>query len=416
MNYAVTSYDLKSYATSLNVSWYYPTIVPAEVVLIGDGGQAISSYLIEWAKVEFNQMRKTTQEIVICVNNTLPEQYFSLSLTTNNAHNYYSDSQSYHSSEFPIIGTYYSANIFVNSTAFQLKKILENMPNVAEVHVVRTTTPTQITYLVTFTESANVPLFGVLDSTITCDFIATPLVINAVSNVNNTASYSWQTVPANRLSVLQDNSEQYYLIQNLTPGSNYYVQISASNDLGYGQRMLTAPSVLATPITPPTSPTQLQGDWSLPKLYLATPTSLLLSVGPPVFDGGSLVGVYIIEWDESSQFNSGLSGQAYGMATVPAYTQLCTSCVHSIEFAYNAVDPTVLVGYAGNSDIAQQLMAGGRVAIVTKDDGVAYTFVVADHQANTTSFEVANTGNCFLTCFFVLHNVFMYAYDNCTYR
>jgi hypothetical protein len=132
-------------------------------------------------------------------------------------------------------------------------------------------------------------------------------------------------------------------------------------------------------------------------LFMASPTSLLVRMGPPVFDGGSLAGQYVVQWDTVSTFNSGLSGQALGAATVNAYSVLCKECVSSVVWVYTDAVPTVTVTYAVTGsesvgDIRRQLRAGARVVIVTTDDHLPYTFTVADSQATTTSFRLQSTG------------------------
>ena len=98
---------------------------------------------------------------------------------------------------------------------------------------------------------------------------------------------------------------------------------------------------------------------------------------------------YIVEWDTVSTFNSGSSGQPLGVASVNAYTVACTGCVSAITFPYNtATTPTATITYTGNSNTVLMLRAGVRVVIVTTDDHLPYTFVVADVQATTSSFTV----------------------------
>jgi len=49
--FAVDSLDLVTYARSLNVTWNYPVIDPTD--LVGDGGDSITDYIIEWSKEPF---------------------------------------------------------------------------------------------------------------------------------------------------------------------------------------------------------------------------------------------------------------------------------------------------------------------------------------------------------------------------
>ena len=382
--------DLVTYATSLNVSWYYPMIMSSEGDLVGDGGDPVTSYLIEWSTSPFTAVTAMVQNISIpCQNASDPSQTFSLSLTTANLRNKYDTSNSFHAEEFPVEGTYYSANIPVAASAYDVKKIIENMPNVATVSVSKVVGTGYITWLVTFTESATVPIFSVNSSNIICAGALIYPSVYADQLARYTGGYSWQVQVAEAGSAME---EQHYHIKELLPGRPYYVQVSARNELGYGARKMTAPSVLTVPITPPSAPTQAEGPWAGPKLFLSTPTSLLVKIGPPTFDGGSLAGVFVVEWDQSSTFNSGASRQATGMVTIPAYTLICSACVKSIDFLYNVVDPQVEVAFDGSADNARQLQTGARIVIVTTDDNVPYTFTVGDSQANATVFTLMDTG------------------------
>jgi hypothetical protein len=389
LNLAFAALDLVTYARSLNVSWIYPMIMASEGALVGDGGVPVTSYLVEWSKQAFSTVTPTVQNItIVCGNLTNPSARFSLNLTTVNAMDQHHDGEHYHSGEYSVVGTYSSGLISVNASAYDVKKAIENMPNVATVEVERVVGTGFITWIVTFSELAAVPLFSIAQTTIYCaSAIKYPSVTLHQSSAN-TSTYSWIKVATDSGTAALET--QSYLIKNLLPGQQYYVQISAANDLGFGTRKLTGPTMLTVPFTPPTAPTQAEGEWSGPKVFLASPTSLLVRMGPPTFDGGSLAGTFVVEWDTSGSFDSGLSGQALGMATVPSYVVLCTACVSAIEYGYNTVDPTVVVTYAG--DYSRQLQAGVRVAIVTTDDYLPYTFTVGDTQSNATQFVLRDIG------------------------
>ena len=201
------------------------------------------------------------------------------------------------------------------------------------------------------------------------------------------SGYAWATVPAN--GPQQSGS---YLLTHLTPGATYYARVSAVTARGLGDRRLAAPNAFAVPVTPPSPPTQREGTWGAPKLFLASPTSLMVRMGAPVFDGGSLAGQYLVQWDTVSTFNSGSSGQPLGAATVDAYSELCKACVQSIVWSYTDATPTVTVTYTGTLNNQRQLRAGARVVIVTTDDSLPYTFTVADSASSQTTFRVQSPG------------------------
>jgi len=269
------------------------------------------------------------------------------------------------------------------------------MPNVHQVTVSKVTGPNMVKWQVTFAEIAEVPLFTAVKSTLWCGGAPyTPTVTYsqhfAAAAATGNGGYAWQYVPATGGAGAGVGGS--YLLTNLLPGATYYTRVSPVTALGPGQRRLTAPAMLAAPVTPPSAPTQREGAWGPPKLFLASPTSLSVRVGPPTFDGGALAGTYRVEWDTVSTFNSGPSGQALGGASVPAYTTVCDACVSKISFLYNTASPVVTVDYTGSADTVRQLQTGARVVIVTTDDHLPYSFVVADASASTTSFRLASPG------------------------
>ena len=279
-------------------------------------------------------------------------------------------------------------------SSFIIQVILMNMLNVAQVTVTKTTSLGAVSWQVTFAEVAQVPLFTVYSSSFFCSGVPYSPIITYTQNFNATsvamasAAYAWQVVPS-----LGYQAGGSYVLTNLLPGATYYARVSAVTGLGVGARRLAAPNAFTVPITPPSAPTQREGSWGLPRLFLSSPSSLTVRIGPPTFDGGSLAAQYVVEWDTVSTFNSGSSGQPLGIASVNAYTVACTGCVSAITFAYNAATlPIATIIYTGNSNTVLMLRAGVRVVVVTTDDHLPSTFEVADVQATTTSFTVQSAG------------------------
>jgi len=301
----------------------------------------------------------------------------------------------FHSTEFPITGTYVSADIYLNFTASDMKTVLQNMPNVAEVSVSKSQ-PNSITtvWTVTFlSEVADVPLLNPYSSTFICGSQPSKKPDVAYSqhfSFPGQSSYGWQVVS----NTPGSPNSNMYMIQHLQPGQQYFVRVAAANDLGFGAKRSAAPSGINVPITPPTMPTQLEGNWSAPKIFVSSESSVLIKVGSPDFDGGALTSNFVVEWDLKSTFDSGYSGQAFGIASVPAYSVLCQRCVSAIDYGYNLATPTVRISYKGTKDSFLQLQTGVRVVIVTTDDMQPYTFVVANQppSSNTTEFFVQNQG------------------------
>lgn len=379
--------DLVTFARSGNVTWSPPRVSGPD--LVGDGGDYITGYVIEWSKVPFSRLIPTIQNISIRCDNHTVLHTFRLSLTTQNSHNMPHDGEFYQGSEYFISGTYNSADIPVTSTAYQLQTILQNMPNIAQVTVTKFVTANSITWMVTFSEISEVALLKVVHSNLLCHgSIETPTVTyHQHARFPVSSSYAWMEVP-----VTPDAHPAYFLIDNLIPGQRYFTRMLARNSLGYGSRRLTAPASMVIPITQPTTATELEGPWASPRLYVASPTSLLVKMGAPVFDGGSITTHFNVQWDTATSFTSGYSDAPVGSAAVPAFTVLCRLCVSTISFKYNTVNPLVTVSYVGSSDILRQLQTGVRIVIPTADDGIPYTFTVADVQPTLTSFIVDGVG------------------------
>ena len=256
------STSLVEFATSLNVSWSYPAVFGPDQV--GDGGNAVTSYLVEWAKIPFSAAVPTIQSLVLTTTSLNSSTAFSLQLDAPGKLSYVNSSV--------------SAFISVTASAVDLQLILENMPNIAEVQVSKTVLGSTSTYLITFSEINDVPLLTAGLASI--DFASTStLSISKVQNASfPSSSYSFDRVPAS-----PGTYSQSYLITGLLPGEIYYARVSAANALGYGARRLTAPPSAAVPVTQPSTPTQYEGPWGAPKVYLTGPTSVLLEIGPPSF-------------------------------------------------------------------------------------------------------------------------------------
>ena len=384
------STSLVEFATSLNVSWSYPAVFGPDEV--GDGGNTVASYLIEWAKLPFSAAVPTIQSVVLTTTSQNSSTAFSLELDS--------------PGKIYTVNSSVSAFIPITASAGDLQLILENMPNVAEVQVSKTVVGSISTYLITFSEINDVPLLKAGPAS--SDFASTSTL--SISKVQN-ASFPGSSYSFDVVSASPGTYAQSYLITGLSPGELYYARVSAANALGYGARRLTGPPSLAVPVTQPSNPTQYEGPWGAPRVFLTGPSSVLLEIGPPEFgmyslfcyyrayicncvaDGGSLVTHFTVEWDTSSRFNSNPDGSQgpLGQANVPAYEVLCSACVSSIELPSASNSYTLTVYYSGNATDAQLLQVGKRLAIVTTDDHVPYLFTVSDSHSTPSSFHVASS-------------------------
>ena len=107
--------------------------------------------------------------------------------------------------------------------------------------------------------------------------------------------------------------------------------------------------------------------YRLPYDYHQT-TSLLVQIGPPLFDGGSKLSSILIEWDVSTSFDSSQDRAALGSGRIYASNTICTKCVTKFDAISNAIH------YEGNISITQKLIPQRTISIRFVDNMVIYTF------------------------------------------
>jgi hypothetical protein len=232
--------------------------------LVGDGGDGVLSYLVEWAVRPFASITPTVQQVNVTTTSNSSSTAFSLLLLAPGA--------------VSATNTSTSAFISVSASATELQRTLENMPNVAEVKVSKSVYGTVASYLITFVEALNVPTFAAGPTS--TDFASTSSL--SITTVQQ-ASFIGSSYAFARVAAAPGTYAQNYLIRDLIPGFTYYARVSAGNSLGYGSRRLTAPAQLAVPVTQPTLPTQSDGPWASPRVHATGPSSALIQIGPPEF-------------------------------------------------------------------------------------------------------------------------------------
>jgi hypothetical protein len=219
--------SLQDYTRSALVSWSPPSVNSVDPV--GDGGDPITSYHIEWMPElvpglnPFTAGTGTVQTVTICYMS--PYSVFSLALTTTNAKDRAHNDLYYFDGEFPVTGTFISGDIFPSSTAWDVKRTLENMPNVAEVSVTKSAGPgcanggNSLKWVITFNEISPVPLFTVNYYNLIDGSVPTAPVITGTTPTFSTTPpttgsyyYNWQTVPGTQTS---------YVVPHLLPNQNY---------------------------------------------------------------------------------------------------------------------------------------------------------------------------------------------------
>jgi len=100
-------------------------------------------------------------------------------------------------------------------------------------------------------------------------------------------------------SSLLDRSTNTFNITGLKPGKEYFVSVTASNDVhGFGKRSITSPKSIIPPIQVPSEPLNVS--------LLVNPghsDSLLITFDSPSNDGGDMILRYRVELDSSPSFN-----------------------------------------------------------------------------------------------------------------
>ncbi|KAL7514942.1 hypothetical protein ACHAXN_013076 [Cyclotella atomus] len=360
--------------------------------LVGNGGDAVTSYLVEWSRLSFDSYNPTMVEISLKTSGGaggssatgLLSGSFQLIVDTTI------------SPETAVRGIYSSASIPVDSSDAEIKIILENMPNVGEANV-HSSDP--FTWILTFPSEVGDIGISVGSNDIQDDALAAGIIdivkLGAGSLPNN-AAYGFEII---------DNFDQFssdhihYTIQHLVPGMQIFTRVSAGNQVGFGPRRKTAPEFISPSLQRPEQPISLYNSEAAPHLSVHSPTSLEVHIGPPAFDGGSPLTTFLIEWDLKPSFSSSLlrDGSALGYARVNAASRLCTLCVGSFDLSTNTFT------YSGDTDIAKLLIPQRKIMVYFSDDNTHYLFsivsatpsviIVSEHHLRVSSLQTMMSQN-----------------------
>ncbi|KAL7473049.1 hypothetical protein ACHAXS_013421 [Conticribra weissflogii] len=365
--------DIALIGTSLLVSWKPPKVdtINGRPDEVGEGGDGVSSYLVEWSRTPWKDYIPTVYEIRLQTASGvggfsaigLLTGYFRITVTA--------------FSEFaPLQESLISANIPVDSSDEMLKTIIENMPNVGEVKV-HAADPFlwQITFLSEVGDiDMSIAINSIVDNTLAEGTVAMSKI--TPGSIPDNSAYGSHII--SDLSELYINDSIYYVIRNLVPGMKTFVRVSAGNKVGLGPRRKTAPEFFSPRLQRPGTPTSLYTEDSPPYLSIHSPTSLMVHIGPPLFNGGSPLTSFFIEWDPSPTFDSSIvgDGSSFGSARTNAASNVCQSCVTSFN------SETSSFSYDG-SDVTVKLLIPQRVIVVFfDDDGEWYQFTVQSATAN----------------------------------
>ncbi|KAL7442689.1 hypothetical protein ACHAXH_009869 [Discostella pseudostelligera] len=367
--------DSATIGTSLLVMWQPPRIDSSNdrPDLVGDGGVAVSSYLVEWSRVSWDSYSPSVYEIIL--------------QTSSGAQG--SDALGLLSGSFQVLidttatlgtafmGSYVSAAISADESAANLKTILENIPNIGEVEV---TSPEPYTWRITFlTELGDVGVTveenQLFEGGVVAGIVGITKVSAAISPADS--AYGFEV-----LSEIDDHIVDgtiHYFIRHLVPGMKIFVRVSSGNQVGFGPRRNTAPAYSSPALQRPDIPTSLYCEDVPPYLSVYSPTALEVHIGPPFYDGGSPLTTFLIEWDPSPSFDSSLlgDGSSLGSARADAASRVCTSCVNDFDVMTNTLT------YAGSEVTAKVLSPQRRIMVHFHDDNESYLFSVLSATAST---------------------------------
>ncbi len=355
-----SSSDAISRSTSLLVEWNSPQVDTSNgrQDYVGNGGDGITSYLLEWSNTDWNRYVGAVWDLSlhsvdpasVSLDGFFRLQYDSSSLCQELSNS------SYESNEIP-----------VNISPSEFKTMLQNMPNVGEVEVDmlglyhwRISFISEVGTGSSFVIS-NEQVFNVSNGE------TIHLSLNLISDtiIPLGSLYFCETIEALDLA-------SSTLISPLLPGVEYFVRLSSGNQLGFGARRLTAPASLVTPKQKPLEPRSKYHDNSSPYLRVLSDTELSVEIGPPIFDGGSRLTDFLVEWDSVPSFEAPLGRDRFS-----ASKSICNECV-------TAFDPlTNTLSYIGNDDTLSKLVPQQKISVYFNDEMFYHTFEVLSASMST---------------------------------
>ena len=356
--------------TSLLCKWQPPRVDTSNdrPDLVGDGGDAVSSYLVEWSRISFDSYTPTVFEINL---ETASGSGGSdaLGLLSGSFQVQFDTSAS---GEAVVSGSYASASIPVGASIDLLKTILENIPNVGEVEVY---SPEPLTWRITFlTELGDIDMTLANNRVYDDGMVAGTVDISKISTgtIPQAAAYGFEIINDISSLTTTDDGSINYIIEHLVPGMKVFVRVSAGNQVGFGPRRTTAPEFAAPALQRPDVPASLYTEDMPPYLSVHSPTALKVHIGPPFYDGGSPLTSFLIEWDTSPTFDSSLTGDGspLGYTQANAASQVCNSCVGDFDVVTNTFI------YSGNEDTAKLLIPQRKIMVHFHDDNESYIFSV----------------------------------------
>jgi hypothetical protein len=333
---------------------------------VGNGGDDVSEYLVEWSRLAWDKFTPTVIEIYLQTEESVGGSdalrmlsgSFQLSIDTTV------------STMNAIQGSFVSAFIPVASTEGMLKTILENVPNVGELKVVSLEPLRwQVTFL---SEVGGVNVSLAVNKVVDTARNAGSVTIVKISDAAVPINSAYGSKKLSNLDVTKMGGRLYHAIEHLVPGTPVFVRLAAGNQVGFGPRRKTAPEFSSPVLQRPDSPTSLFSEDVPPHLSVYSPSALQVDIGPPQYDGGSPLNSFLVEWDPSPTFDSSILGDrsAFGSARSSASSEVCVSCVTKFDLSTNSFS------YTGNEVTANMLQPQRKIMVYFHDDNKAYLFSV----------------------------------------
>ncbi|KAH8055104.1 hypothetical protein JL722_8529 [Aureococcus anophagefferens] len=263
-------YTVQDVGSQLLVKWTVP--VNDSVDIYGNGGDTITSYLVEYSKEPWDDFVPVIQRLQVASNAPGGVLGGTIRLSLNTTDDSNAAVKSFATSSQIFVG---------NATAYDVKIALENMENVGEVEVTGTVSGSgdAHTYDITF--------------------------VDVVGNMSLLQPYAEGVTRG-----VNDISFDPNLF-NITELRNATVP--------YGAERPARPGALAP-----------GGADGVPTLEASSDQTLVVQIGAPEFDGGDPVVYNVIQWDTSQDFTSD-DGEPLGSATVAASKWLCADCVKGFD-------------------------------------------------------------------------------------
>lgn len=126
------------------------------------------------------------------------------------------------------------------------------------------------------------------------------------TSINFDSPASFMLLNGTQLSYLigQDAYSTSGIYQNhLVPDNTYYIRVAALNTLGAGAAQSSSPPAILAAAQPPSEPENL-------RLDVLNDSSLIVKWDEPLYNGGSPLQSYTIEWDDLENITSGVSDTA----------------------------------------------------------------------------------------------------------